>query len=431
MVGGPADARAGAGAASAGAPGADRSGAAAARGSREAVVLLCPVVPALGGNGLAMRAGMLLEALAEDFDVDLVVTAVSGPLTGEGWARGLARTFVALAAVTDPGAARRHLTRQLADPFLRERLARCAPLPSLARLAPPTLAAAALERLAPGLERPPRAVFVLRGYLAPLGLTLARSLGARRAIVDLDDDDEAFARAAGLAEEADAHARLARAWLPDADVVCAAAPAEAAAIAARHSLEPLVVLPNAIRPPARTSVPPGAQRLLFVGNLTYAPNVEAAVVLAHEILPLVRESHPAASVDLVGPHDGTVAASEHVRVAGRVEALEPWYEGADLVVAALRSGGGTRIKLLEAFAHRRAVVASETAAAGLAVRDGREIAIGRSPRELAALVCALLEDRQRAAAMASAASAVVSARYLQAVVAPQVRALAGAPAGPS
>jgi polysaccharide biosynthesis protein PslH len=387
-------------------------------------VLVAPIVPALTGNGLAMRAGMVLEALAGAFDVDLVVVPVSGALGQDAWARATARSLLALAPVVDADATREHLTRQLGDAFLRERLERTAPLPLRARLAPPTLAREALEALGER-ARSPRAVFVLRGYLAPLGLTLARTLGAERVIVDLDDDDEAFARAGGEDEEAAAIARLAQAWLPDADVVCAASASEAAEIAARHGLAALAVLPNAVRAPALTVAPPGASRLLFVGNLTYAPNLEAARVLVHEILPVVREIDPAATLDLVGRHDGAIAPSEHVRVAGAVESVAPWYAGADLVVAPIERGGGTRIKLLEAFAFRRAVVASETAVAGLAVRDGREVAIGRSPRELGEVAGGLLADPARAAAMVEAASATLSAHYLQDVIAPVVLALVG------
>ena len=132
-------------------------------------------MPALGSNGLAMRAGMVLEALAGRFDVDLVVVGVSGAPGGHSWARASARTLVTLAPVADAAGAREHLIRQLADPELRERLTRSAPLPLPARLAPPTLAAAALDRLGERARRP-RAVFVLRGYMAPLGLTLARAL---------------------------------------------------------------------------------------------------------------------------------------------------------------------------------------------------------------------------------------------------------------
>ena len=78
-----------------------------------------------------------------------------------------------------------------------------------------------------------------------------------------------------------------------------------------------------------------------------------------------------------------------VRVAGYVEDLRPWYRGADVVVVPLRHGGGTRIKVLEAFAYRRPVVATPLAVAGLDVRDRREALLADSsprwPRRLGAV----------------------------------------------
>ena len=198
----------------------------------------------------------------------------------------------------------------------------------------------------------------MRGYLAPLGITLARVLEAGRVVVDLDDDDEMLARSYAETAEADASARLARAWLSDADVVCAASPREAAAMASRYGLRNVRTVPNGVRLPSPVAPPPGEHRLLFVGNLTYAPNLEAAKALVSEILPRVRVKHPQATLDLVGPHAGALAdAPAAVRIAGRVADLRSWYEGADVVLAPLWHGGGTRIKVLEALAYGRPVVA--------------------------------------------------------------------------
>jgi glycosyltransferase involved in cell wall biosynthesis len=386
-------------------------------------VLVVPLAPRRGDNGLAMRAGMLLEALAARWPVELVIVPVSGPPSTDSWAEGLARAVTVVAPVA-AATARSHLTRQLADATLRARLAASAPLSARVSAAAPTLAHEALAALSARAERP-RAVFVLRGYLAPFGATLARLLDAPRIIVDLDDDDEAYARSIGADEEADAVARLAGAWLPDADAVSAAAEAEAQAIAARYGLAAVVTIPNAVRLPSRPPPPPGEGRLLFVGNLTYGPNVEAARMLIEHILPLVRRSHPEATLDLVGRHEGQLAGvrAPGVRVRGLVEELEPYYGGSDIVVAPVLHGGGTRIKVLEAFAHHRPLVATPLAVAGLAVRDGREVMLGESPQDLAYAVSALLADPALGARLADHAARTLRARYVHTVVAPQVREL--------
>jgi glycosyltransferase involved in cell wall biosynthesis len=390
-------------------------------------VLVVPLAPQRSGNGLAMRAGMLLEALAGRWPVELVIVPVSGPPSTGTWAGGLARAVTVIAPV-EAATARSHLTRQLADATLRTRLAASAPLSARVSAAAPTLAHEALAALRARGQRP-RAVFVLRSYLVPFGATLARLLGTRRIIVDLDDDDEAYARSIGADEEADAVARLARAWLPDADVVCAAAEGEARAIAARYGLQAVVTIPNAVRLPLTAPPPPpGEGRLLFVGNLTYGPNVEAARLLVEQVLPIVRRHHPQASLDLVGRHERRLAdlCAPGVRVHGMVEELEPCYSATDIVVAPVLHGGGTRIKVLEAFAHNRPLVATPLAVAGLAVRDGREVMLGESPQQLAHAVAALLADPGLGARLAEHAARALRARYVQTVVAPAVCELVGA-----
>jgi glycosyltransferase involved in cell wall biosynthesis len=398
-------------------------GPAAADDDANAVVLVVPVVPQTTGNGLAMRAGMLLEALASRCPVDLLMVPVSGPAAATAWAGGLARSLQ-IVGPAEGAAARRHVTLQLADATLRRRLQATAPLPLRVRAAPPTLAADAFPE-ATARTAPPQAVFVLRGYLAPFGCTLARRLSAKRIVIDVDDDDEQLARSSGALDEADAVARVARAWLPEADVVCAAAHNEAHAIAARYGLSAVVTLPNAVRIPARAPAPPpGDGRLLFVGNLTYAPNVEAARLLVEEVLPLVLLEHPEVTVDLVGPHAGGLPERPGVRILGMVDELEPCYRRADVVVAPLLRGSGTRIKVLEAFAHRRPLAATTVAVAGLAVRDGRDVLIGDSPQALARAIVALLDDPQAAARIVQCATRTLEARYVQNVVAPLICKLA-------
>jgi len=381
-------------------------------------VLVSPAVPQAGGNGLAMRAGMLLEALAGGFEVDLVVVPVSGPVADVEWPQSLARSLVVLEPVSG-SAVEAHVKRQLADPALRERLVRTAPQPSRALAAPPTLAAEASVRLGPKSRRP-RALVALRGYLAPFASTLARALEAKRLVIDMDEDEEPLARSLGAREEADAVGRLARAWLPDADVVCAAAEHEARQIGTRYGCRAVAMLPNAVRLPPPIPPPTGDGRLLFVGNLTYEPNREAANVLVQEILPLVRESHPGATATVVGAHDGRVVTTPNVQVTGAVPDLRPYYEAADVVVAPLVHGGGTRIKVLEAFSYRRPVVATSVAVSGLAVRDGAEALLAETPHELARAAAALLADPSRGLGLVESAAELLAARYTQDVVTPQV-----------
>ena len=205
-------------------------------------------------------------------------------------------------------------------------------------------------------------------------------------MIDVDDDDAALLRTLGDDTEADVCERLARCWLPDADAVLAASAVEAAGVATRAGIDHVEVAPNAVPIPERVPPPPGEDRLLFVGNLTYEPNRVAARLLAGEILPRVQQRRPNATLELVGSNGGSLddlAGVDGVRLLGAVPDVAPHYASADAVVVPLRHGGGTRIKVLEAFAYRRPVVATSTAVAGLDVVHDRHVVVAETSDEIA------------------------------------------------
>ncbi len=215
------------------------------------------------------------------------------------------------------------------------------------------------------------------------------------------------------------------AWLTRADRVVVASPIDAAVMTERYGIA-VATLPNAVRPPTHVTQPPERDRLLFVGNLTYAPNVDAARDLVVEVLPRLRAHVRGAGVDLVGVYDRRLvdlADHDGVHLAGPVRDVAPWYAGADVVVVPLREGAGTRIKVLEAFAHRRPVVATPAAVAGLAVHDGRSVHLGETPAALAAQAARLVRAPAESRRTVDAASAVLSEHYLLDVVAPLARQL--------
>src|SRR5262249_44972626 len=118
--------------------------------------------------------------------------------------------------------------------------------------------------------------------------------------------------------------------------------------------------------------------ILLTGLMTYPPNADAARWLTTDIAPRVREQLPAAQVRLVGRADQRVTAlgdGDRVVVTGWVEEIDPELARADVVAVPVRFGGGTRIKVLEAFAHRIPVVSTTLGVEGLDVEAGRELLI--------------------------------------------------------
>lgn len=112
----------------------------------------------------------------------------------------------------------------------------------------------------------------------------------------------------------------------------------------------------------------GPDSIVFVGGFRHPPNVDAALWLADEIMPLVWQRHPRARLTIVGadvPEAVRARASDAVEVVGRVDSVEPYVASAAIVVAPVRAGGGMRLKVLQAMAAARPVVTTSRGAAGV------------------------------------------------------------------
>jgi glycosyltransferase involved in cell wall biosynthesis len=174
--------------------------------------------------------------------------------------------------------------------------------------------------------------------------------------------------------------------------------------------------------------------LLFVGSFWYEPNRIAAELLLDEIVPDVR-ARSAAEVRLVlvgaAPSPAMLASKDPgLMLAGRVPDVRPYLSAADAIVVPLRQGGGTRLKLLEAFAACRPVVATAKGAEGIDVRDGEHLLVRESPAEIAAAVIRLRRDPGLGERLTSCAYQLVADRYSWTALAPAVRsALVEAPLG--
>lgn len=134
--------------------------------------------------------------------------------------------------------------------------------------------------------------------------------------------------------------------------------------------------------------------LVFVGNMDYWPNADAAGWFAREVLPLVRESYPSARFRVVGANPGpevqALAALPGVQVTGRVPDVRPYVAFADAVVAPLRIARGIQNKVLEGMAMGRPVVATPQAFEGVHAEPGRDLLVGDGAAPLAALVAEVL-----------------------------------------
>jgi glycosyltransferase involved in cell wall biosynthesis len=110
--------------------------------------------------------------------------------------------------------------------------------------------------------------------------------------------------------------------------------------------------------------------LLFVGNFTHPPNVDAALWLGQEILPRVREQAPAARLLIIGisaPPAVQALASNSIMVMGAVPDIAPYYQRASICLAPVRIGGGMRSKVLHGMAFGKPVITTARGADGFSL----------------------------------------------------------------
>ncbi len=143
--------------------------------------------------------------------------------------------------------------------------------------------------------------------------------------------------------------------------------------------------------------------ILFCGNLSYQPNIEGVIWFSKEVLPLIKKSLPDVKLHIVGlnPYKTIypLVDNKSVFLFPNVPSVAPYYEQSSIVVAPIWVAGGTRIKILEAFACRRPVIATTIGAEGLGTEDGKHCLISNDPAGFASCCTLALSDFNLAAAL--------------------------------
>ena len=240
--------------------------------------------------------------------------------------------------------------------------------------------------------------------------------------------------ARNLAQKLGAWARLnmARAyecWMFDPfGAVVVVSERDAATLRALNPSLPVTVIPNGVDVErfAPTIEGPKPPTLIFTGNFAYPPNVDAALVLAREVLPRVQQKVPGARLKLVGanpPPEVRALECAAITVTGRVPDMHPYLDQAAVYVCPLRLGAGIKNKVLEAMAMALPVVATPLSCDGIDAADGREVLLAEGPAALAEGVVRVLTDPDLSRRLAHNASALVRSGYTWRSVADRYEAL--------
>lgn len=360
------------------------------------LLFLSPTAPMPSGNGLAMRAYAVLRALSRKYAVHLLT--LNHP-SADPDARSALAALCEQAAFVPIGLwSRRNET-------IRGIVARWPGTYRLLFREPYEWRQVSRAGIAfPFALRSYDVVHVFRCYMIPILDRLAAEISWRRSQLDVDDIESRTRRglaamhrmngAAGpmLRQEVEAmqYERIEKERLHRFDRVFAASPADRNLLREQGLHPAPEILPNVVEAETPQPAPRHAGlRLLFVGSLGYAPNADAVKYFCRDILPEIRKraTEPVA-FDIVGGGLPAAAAADMaripgVRLHGWVEDLRRFYGDASVVVTPLRAGGGTRIKILEAFAHGRPVVSTREGMAGIEAVDGVHALLADTPAAFA------------------------------------------------
>jgi polysaccharide biosynthesis protein PslH len=177
------------------------------------------------------------------------------------------------------------------------------------------------------------------------------------------------------------------------------------------------VVPNVINfEDYKPSATDDGRTVVYVGAMDWLPNRDAVEFFVSDVMPELRRLVPDVRFVVAGREPPPnfrrrLERAPNVRFTGTLPDLRPVIAQAAVCAVPLRSGSGTRLKILEAAAMAKAVVSTTIGAEGLNLIDGKEIVIADECKAMARAIADLLGDRQRRTEIGLAAHYHVSAKY--------------------
>ncbi|MBN1664449.1 MAG: glycosyltransferase, partial [Deltaproteobacteria bacterium] len=381
---------------------------------RPSLLFLCGVVPSPSGAGVCMRPYHQLTALARTYCVHLLLAL---PNPGEARIpaslRGLCQDIEIIPRTRHTGWSYRLWWRWRR--WRGEVLAGEMACPDFLR-----------KTRAWSRSKPFSHIHVFRLYLSPLAQALMRRFPSAPTSLDMDDMESKTRLSMAAVHhqrrerqmalfclrEARLYRRIENNFLPQVQKIFTASAPDQEILARRFPGKRVEVLPNVVplnlRPVRPLAESGRCLSLLFVGSLRYFPNADALRHFAADIAPALDALGLAWRLRVVGtpplPWELAARGDNRWTWAGWVEDLGPEYAAADVVVVPIRCGGGTRIKVLEAFAHQVPVVATSIALTGLPVEHGIHCLVADTPSAFAEACARLGREPALGSALAARAA---------------------------
>lgn len=368
-------------------------------------------MPRLSGTGPAQRAYHSLAVLAESYEVHLLVVGIKDRNHGD---------LSPPAVLNGPCVNLRVEPWRDAVLLFRMALQRLAPLtferlwaiPEEWSSASPNLVRRASKAFS---DVPFAAIHVFRLHMEPFAEPYREANPGATMQIDMDEVESSARRRLAALYQDERDVRSARRWFADARSckrvegkmlahyhrVYVSSELERLRLAEIAVTAKSEVLPNVVDEPEHTAAT--GERLepfkfLFVGDLAYFPNTDAVTFFSEKVLPRIqRNAGCAVEFVVVGGRAKAIMVrrwrrAEGVRHVGWVQHVAPYFRQADAVVVPLRAGGGTRIKILEAFARQVPVVATTVGAEGLGVASGKHLLLADDPEAFAEACLRLIAE---------------------------------------
>ena len=222
---------------------------------------------------------------------------------------------------------------------------------------------------------------------------------------------------AGLALEARKFTREETQLCREYDLILTPSDRERDVLRQVDDLPDIETIPNTIDPDRieYLPAPSTSHELLFVGATQVDANRDGLIWFVNEVLPLIADRVPDVVVRIVGGNPPAeverLGDRPNVVVTGYVPEVAPYMAGASIFIVPLRSGGGTRLKILESLAYGVPTVSTAVGAEGLDLVDGEHLLIADAPAGFADCVVRLLEDRELGDRLRQHGRAAVEQRF--------------------